>query len=74
MVLPRATRTEFFSRLGVSIDERFPPEKIMEAGDLVDTALAGFDQGELVRWSVGHFLLQCRSKTYRRFHWLRLST
>ena len=48
VVLPGATRTEFFSRLGVSIDERFLPDKVMEATDLVDAALAGFDQGELV--------------------------
>jgi len=47
-VLPGATRTEFFSRLGVSIDSRFPREMIMDASDLVDAALAGFDQGELV--------------------------
>jgi len=48
VVLPGATRTEFFERFGVSIDSRFPPEMIMEATDLVDAALAGFDQGELV--------------------------
>ena len=48
VVLPGATRTEFFNRFGVSVDERFSPDKIMEATDLVDAALAGFDQGELV--------------------------
>jgi short-subunit dehydrogenase len=48
VVLPGATRTEFFNRFGVSIDSRFPPGMIMEATDLVDAALAGFDQGELV--------------------------
>jgi len=48
VVLPGATRTQFFSRFGVSVDERFSPDKIMEATDLVDAALAGFDQGELV--------------------------
>jgi uncharacterized protein len=48
VVLPGATRTEFFNRLGVSIDSRFPPEMIMDATDLVDAALAGFDRGELV--------------------------
>jgi uncharacterized protein len=46
--LPGATRTEFFNRFGVSIDSRFPPERIMDTADLVDAALAGFDQGELV--------------------------
>jgi len=48
VVLSGATRTEFFERLGVSIEDRFPAEMIMEATDLVDAALAGFDQGELV--------------------------
>ena len=48
VVLPGATRTEFFNRFGVSIDSRFPPERIMDPTDLVDAALAGFDQGELV--------------------------
>ncbi|WOJ91644.1 SDR family oxidoreductase (plasmid) [Methylocapsa polymorpha] len=48
VVLPGATRTEFFSRFGMSIDSRFPAEQIMEPADLVDAALAGFDQGELV--------------------------
>jgi len=48
VVLPGATRTEFFDRIGMSIDSRFPPEMIMEATGLVDAALAGFDQGELV--------------------------
>lgn len=48
VVLPGATRTEFFERLGASIDSRFPPEMIMDATDLVDAALVGFDQGELV--------------------------
>ena len=48
VVLPGATRTEFFDRIGMSIDSRFPPEMIMDATDLVDAALAGFDQGELV--------------------------
>jgi short-subunit dehydrogenase len=47
-VLPGATRTQFFNRFGISIDERFSPDKIMEPTDLVDAALAGFDQGELV--------------------------
>jgi uncharacterized protein len=47
VVLPGLTRTEIFERLGRSLDE-FPPEMIMETNDLVDAALAGFDQGELV--------------------------
>jgi hypothetical protein len=48
VVLPGATRTELFSRFGISVDGRFSPDKIMKATDLVDAALAGFDQGELV--------------------------
>ncbi len=48
VVLPGAARTEFFDRIGVSMDGRFPPEMVMDPSDLVDAALAGFDQGELV--------------------------
>ncbi|AZO76912.1 MULTISPECIES: SDR family oxidoreductase [unclassified Bosea (in: a-proteobacteria)] len=46
-VLPGATRTEIWARAGVNVDG-FPPEMIMEVDDMVDAALAGFDQGELV--------------------------
>lgn len=46
-VLPGLTRTEIFERAGVDIG-RFDPEAVMEVGDLVDAALAGLDQGEIV--------------------------
>jgi len=46
-VLPGATRTEIWERSGKDVDA-FPPEMVMEAGDLVDAALAGFDKGETV--------------------------
>lgn len=46
-VLPGATRTEIWARAGVDVDG-FPPEMVMEVGDMVDAALAGFDQGEIV--------------------------
>lgn len=46
-VLPGLTRTELFDRVGGSFDD-FDPATVMEAGDLVDAALAGFDRGELV--------------------------
>ena len=46
-VLPGATRTEIWARAGVDVDG-FPPEMIMEVDAMVDAALAGFDQGELV--------------------------
>ncbi len=46
-VLPGATRTEIWARSGKDIDA-FPPEMVMEAGDLVDAALTGFDRGETV--------------------------
>ncbi|SFD35738.1 hypothetical protein SAMN05428997_12587 [Bosea sp. CRIB-10] len=46
-VLPGATRTEIWARAGVDVDG-FPPEMIMEVDDMVDAALAGFDQGEFV--------------------------
>lgn len=46
-VLPGLTRTELFDRVGGSIDD-LDPNMVMEVGDLVDAALAGFDQGELI--------------------------
>lgn len=46
-VLPGATRTEIWDRSGRPIDS-LPPEMLMEADELVDAALAGLDQGELV--------------------------
>ena len=46
-VLPGATRTEIWERSGKDVDS-FPPEWVMEAGDLVDAALLGFDRGETV--------------------------
>lgn len=46
-VLPGATRTEIWARAGVNVDG-FPAEMVMEVGEMVDAALAGFDQGELV--------------------------
>jgi short-subunit dehydrogenase len=46
-VLPGLTRTEIFDRAGGSMDS-LDPERVMEVGDMVDAALAGFDQGELV--------------------------
>jgi uncharacterized protein len=46
-VLPSATRTEIWDRSGTGI-ENVPAEILMDVDDLVDAALAGFDQGELV--------------------------
>lgn len=46
-VLPGYTRTEIFDRVGGSMD-KLDPEAVMEVGDLVDAALAGLDQKELV--------------------------
>lgn len=46
-VLPGATRTEIWERSGAGIGV-LPDEMIMEAGDMVDAALAGLDSGELV--------------------------
>jgi hypothetical protein len=46
-VLPGFTRTEIFDRAGVGIHV-IDPEMMMEAGEMVDAALAGFDQGETV--------------------------
>lgn len=46
-VLPGATRTEIWDRSGRGI-ENVPSEILMDVDDLVDAALAGLDQGELV--------------------------
>lgn len=46
-VLPGATRTEIWERSGKDVDA-MPAEMVMDAGDLVDAALAGFDRGEAV--------------------------
>lgn len=46
-VLPGATRTEIWARSGKDVDS-FPPDWVMEVGDLVDAALVGFDRGETV--------------------------
>jgi short-subunit dehydrogenase len=46
-VLPGATATEVWERAGMSI-ANLPPAIVMKAEDVVDAALAGFDQGELV--------------------------
>jgi len=46
-VLPGATRTEIWARSGKDVDS-FPTDWVMEAGDLVDAALLGFDRGETV--------------------------
>jgi hypothetical protein len=47
IVLPGATRTKIWGRAGVDADQ-LPPEIVMGAEEMVDAALAGFDQGEAV--------------------------
>jgi short-subunit dehydrogenase len=46
-VLPGLTRTEIFERAGADIN-KLDQSRIMEVGEMVDAALAGLDQGELV--------------------------
>lgn len=46
-VLPGLTRTEIFERAGFDV-KHLDPAMIMEVGDMVDAALAGFDAGELI--------------------------
>lgn len=46
-VLPGLTRTALFERSGVDISS-LPAHMMMEAGDLVDAALRGYDLGETV--------------------------
>ena len=47
VVLPGATATDFWGNAGVPL-EHLPAEVVMPAGEMVDAALAGFDQGEFV--------------------------
>ncbi|MGH8384624.1 MAG: SDR family NAD(P)-dependent oxidoreductase [Pseudomonas sp.] len=46
-VLPGVTRTEIWERSGIDASQ-IPAEMVMEAGEMVDAALFGLDQGELV--------------------------
>ncbi len=46
-VLPGATATEFWDLAGQPVSH-LPPEIVMSTDDMVDAALAGLDQGELV--------------------------
>ncbi|KIF58340.1 MULTISPECIES: SDR family NAD(P)-dependent oxidoreductase [Pseudomonas] len=46
-VLPGVTRTEIWERSGLDATN-IPTEMVMEAGEMVDAALSGLDQGELV--------------------------
>lgn len=46
-VMPGATRTEIWERAGIDVNA-FPPEMVMDVNEMVDAALAGFDQKELV--------------------------
>ena len=47
VVLPGATATNFWDTAGGAVDN-LPSAMVMQSADLVDAALAGFDQGELV--------------------------
>jgi short-subunit dehydrogenase len=46
-VLPGVTRTEIWERSGIDATQ-IPAEMVMEAGEMVDAALSGLDQGELI--------------------------
>ena len=45
--MPGITRTEIWERSGIDTSG-IPAEMVMEAGEMVDAALAGLDQGELI--------------------------
>ena len=47
VVLPGATRTALWDGSGVELKD-LPPEIVMDVDEMVDAALAGFDQGELI--------------------------
>jgi short-subunit dehydrogenase len=46
-VLPGATATDFWDKAGIPVDN-LPGTIVMSAADMVDAALSGLDQGELV--------------------------
>jgi short-subunit dehydrogenase len=46
-VLPGATATDFWDVMGMSVDH-LPAQIVMSAEDMVDAALAGLDQGEVI--------------------------
>lgn len=46
-VMPGATRTEIWDRAGMDLNA-MPAEMVMDVSEMVDAALAGFDQKELV--------------------------
>jgi short-subunit dehydrogenase len=46
-VFPGATRTQFWDRAGVPV-QHLPQDWVMAAEDMVDAALAGLDQKELI--------------------------
>jgi short-subunit dehydrogenase len=47
VVLPGATGTALWNGSGVELKD-LPPEIVMDVGEMVDAALAGFDQGERI--------------------------
>jgi hypothetical protein len=47
VVLPGVTATGFWDRAATPLQQR-PPEKAMNPDEMVDAALAGFDQGEFI--------------------------
>lgn len=47
VILPGATATDFWDIAGTPLD-RVPSEMVMRADEMVDAALAGFDQGEFI--------------------------
>ena len=47
VILPGATATDFWDIAGTPL-EQVPREMVMRADEMVDAALAGFDQGELI--------------------------
>jgi short-subunit dehydrogenase len=46
-VLPGATRTELWGKAGIDV-AAMPANRLMDAGEMVDAALAGLDMGEAV--------------------------
>ncbi len=72
-VLPGFTRTEIFNRAGVD-SSSIPPSMMMDAGKMVEAALAGHDLGEVVTIpSLEHHDLWVNFEASRRELWPHLS-
>ena len=70
MVLPGATATDFWEIAETPL-EHVPSEMVMKTDEMVDAAIAGFDQGELLTlppcpiWLTGKHMRQQGKGSYQ---------